>query len=67
MKEGVIMKYISTLFWGFILGHVAYYLGSQLTTAPYEFMQASILGLVISLAVFVLAPMINKTPENKTE
>lgn len=53
------MKYISTLFWGFILGHVAYYLGSQLTTASYNFIQATLLGLVISLTVFAIAPMIN--------
>lgn len=48
------MKYIVTMFWGFILGHVVYYLGSSLTSTTYDFNMASILGLVMSIATFVL-------------
>lgn len=58
------MKYIITLFWAFILGQVAYYLGSQLTSSPYNFTQASILGVVIAITVFVVTPILKKeTPK----
>lgn len=61
------MKYIVTLIWAFILGHVAYYLGSQLTTAAYDFSKASILGVVIALAVFVIAPILKQEPQHNHE
>ncbi|MBD3948669.1 YjzD family protein [Tuanshanicoccus lijuaniae] len=54
------MKYIATLFWGFILGHVAFYLGSQLTSAPYSFRDASILGIVVAITVFIIKPLITR-------
>lgn len=65
MKEGNQMKYIITLFWGFILGHVAYYLGSQLTSASYDFIQATLLGFIIAGTVFIITPLIKNSP-NKT-
>lgn len=59
------MKYITTLFWGFILGQVAYYLGSQLSSAVYNFRDATILGLVISLTVFVMTPIMTRQTSDK--
>lgn len=55
------MKYIITLFWGFILGQVAYYLGSQLSSSQYDFQSATILGIVIALTVFIISPQLKKT------
>ncbi|MBK0348093.1 YjzD family protein [Aerococcaceae bacterium zg-ZJ1578] len=54
------MKYIATLFWGFILGHVAFYLGSQLTSAQYNFRDATILGIVVAITVFIIKPIITR-------
>lgn len=67
MKEGISMKYIATLFWAFILGHVAFYLGSQLTTSTYDFNQASILGIVIALTVFIITPILTKKTDKPTQ
>ncbi|MHA3225297.1 YjzD family protein [Globicatella sulfidifaciens] len=58
------MKYIDTLVWAFILGQVAYYLGSQLTTAAYDFKSASILGIVIAITVFIIAPILKQEPQH---
>ncbi|MGX7349487.1 YjzD family protein [Dolosicoccus paucivorans] len=54
------MKYITTLFWGFILGHIVYYLGSSLTSMSYDFYQATYLGITVSVAVFILSYILNK-------
>lgn len=59
------MKYITTLFWGFILGQVAYYLGSQLSSAVYNFQDATILGIVISVTVFTIAPIMTRKKGDK--
>lgn len=48
------MKQLVTLFWGFILGHVAFYIGSALEGNGYDFLNASILGLFAGLVVIVL-------------
>lgn len=57
------MKYLITLFWGFILGHVAFYLGSQLTSSIYNFRDATILGVVVALTTFAIKPIITKRRE----
>lgn len=59
------MKYIMTLIWAFILGQVAYYLGSQLTTSVYNFRDATLLGLVIALTVFVITPILTRKTSDK--
>ena len=58
------MKFVVTLFWGFILGQVAFYIGSALDGNPYNFIQASILGVAVSLGVFLFTSMLPKTEEN---
>ena len=54
------MRYLVTLFWGFILGHVAFYIGSALEGNGYDFIHASILGLFAGLIVIALTAMFPK-------
>lgn len=53
------MKYVITLFWSFILGHVVYYLGSALANAlppgAYDLVPGTILGLAIAVAAIIIA------------
>lgn len=64
MKEGINMQYLTTLFWGFILGHVCFYLGSSLTQAPYSFIQGSILGFAITIATYIVGYIMSKANES---
>ncbi|MGO4936891.1 YjzD family protein [Fundicoccus sp. Sow4_H7] len=61
------MKYIITIIWGFILGHVVYYLGSSLTSTPYDFTLATILGLVMAVATVVLAQILLKSDNEEVK
>lgn len=61
------MKYIVTLFWSFILGHVAYYLGSSLTSVSYDFTSATILGLIVAIGVVIIANMLKNSIETKSQ
>ena len=54
------MRYLVTLFWGFILGHVAFYIGSALEGNGYNFIHASILGLFAGLIAIGLTAMFPK-------
>ncbi|MDE1548971.1 YjzD family protein [Jeotgalibaca caeni] len=58
------MKYIVNLVWGFILGHVAFYIGSALEGNSYDFIGASILGIFISVIVFLIASLF---PDSKVK
>ena len=62
------MKYIMTLFWSFILGHVVYYLGSSLTSAlpegSYDLLPGTILGLSIAVAVIIIAHIMKPKSHN---
>ena len=48
------MKYIVTLIWGLILGQVTFYLGTALSGMPYNFQSAIVLGIGISILVYIL-------------
>lgn len=61
------MKYIVTLFWSFILGHVAYYLGSSLTSVSYDFTSATILGLIVAVGVVIIANILKNSIETKSQ
>jgi len=61
------MKYIVTLFWSFILGHVAYYLGSSLTSVSYDFTSATILGLIVAVGVVIIANILKSSIETKPQ
>lgn len=61
------MKYVVTLFWSFILGHVAYYLGSSLTSVSYDFKSASLLGLIVAIGVVIIANILKNSIEPTTE
>lgn len=54
------MKYIVTLIWGFILGQVAFYIGSALEGNAYNFVGASILGLFVALVVIAITEIFPK-------
>lgn len=58
------MKFLVTLVWGFILGHVAFYIGSALEGNAYHFIQASFLGIAVALAIFVLTSLFPKKEQN---
>lgn len=57
-RRGAEMKYINTLLWGFILGQVAFYIGSALEGNSYNFVQGSLMGLVLAIVVSVLAALL---------
>lgn len=57
------MKYIVTFFWSFILGHVAYYLGSSLTSVSYDFTSATILGLIVAIGVVIISNILKNSTE----
>lgn len=57
------MKYIVTLFWSFILGHVAYYLGSSLTSVNYDFTSATVLGLIVAIGVVIISNILKNSIE----
>lgn len=49
------MKYIVTLFWAFIIGQVAIYIGGALTEGTYHFADSLILSLVIGVLAMCIA------------
>ncbi|AZP05288.1 YjzD family protein [Jeotgalibaca ciconiae] len=59
------MKFIVCLIWGFILGHVAFYIGSALEGNSYDFISASIMGIVVAFIVFILTSMFPKKADAK--
>lgn len=65
------MKYIMTLFWSLILGHVVYYLGSALANAlpegAYDLVPGTILGLVIAVSAVILAHIMKGVDVPSTE
>ena len=61
------MKYIVTLFWSFILGHVAYYLGSSLTSVSYDFTSATILGVMVTIGVVIISNILKNSIQPTTE
>ncbi|MCQ9209859.1 YjzD family protein [Granulicatella sp. s8] len=52
------MKYLTTLFWGLILGQVTYYLGTALTSGSYDFTKALFLGIIMSVAIYIIQSFI---------
>lgn len=61
------MKYIVTLFWSFILGHVAYYLGSSLTSVSYDFNSATLLGFFVAIGVVIISNILKNSIEPTKE
>lgn len=63
MKEGVSMRYIITLLWSFALGQVVGYLGSALSSQPYNFIQTSIFSVICGLMIITLGRLTPTTEE----
>lgn len=63
MKEGVSMRYIITLLWSFALGQVVGYLGSALSSQPYNFIQTSIFSVICGLMIIALGRLTPSTEE----
>lgn len=63
VKEGVSMRYIITLFWSFALGQVVGYLGTALSSQPYDFVQTTIFSLICGLLIIGLGLLTPSTPE----
>lgn len=67
-KEGVaIMKYLTTLFWGFCIGQVVNYIGSSLTGGSYSFFTATLIGLLSGVLVILLGSLVPKPETNEYE
>ena len=64
MKGGYVMKYLITLFWGFCIGQAVNYIGSSLTNGSYDFLSATIIGLVGAAIVILVGSVIPK-PEKE--
>ena len=58
------MKYLITLFWGFCIGQAVNYIGSSLTNGSYDFLSATIIGLVGAAIVILVGSVIPK-PEKE--
>lgn len=54
------MSYIWTFFWTFLLIHMASYVVSSMNGAPYEFMTASIIAVLTTVAIFAIGAVIPK-------
>ncbi|MGE6260214.1 YjzD family protein [Heyndrickxia sporothermodurans] len=54
------MKFVATLFWTFILVQVLGYVASAMTNTEYDIKTISILGVVTTVLIAVLAAVIPK-------
>ena len=66
MKEGLSVKYIVTIIWGLILSQVTYYLGSALSQTPYNVQSAAIVGVLVTVAIFIIQHVFMKSKENRS-
>lgn len=66
MKEGLSVKYIVTIVWGLILSQVTYYLGSALSQTPYNVQSAVIVGVLVTVAIFIIQHVFMKSKENRS-
>lgn len=62
----MIMKYLTTLFWGFCIGQAVNYIGSALTDGTYNFTLATIIGLIGGLIVIALGQLLTHSGEETT-
>lgn len=58
------MRFIATLFWIFIIGHMITYVGGSILGATYNFTDASILGVGIAVFVYLISAV---SPKGETE
>ena len=66
MKEGLSVKYIVTIVWGLILSQVTYYLGSALSQTPYNVQSAVTVGVLVTVAIFIIQHVFMKSKENRS-
>ncbi|MEG0267910.1 MAG: YjzD family protein [Carnobacterium sp.] len=55
------MKIIVTLFWGFCIGQAVNYIGSSLTGGSYDFVTATLIGLVSAVIILLIGQVVPKT------
>ncbi|MCA9766333.1 MAG: YjzD family protein [Carnobacterium sp.] len=55
------MKIIVTLFWGFCIGQAINYIGSSLTGGSYNFVIATLIGLISAGVILLIGQVIPKT------
>lgn len=61
------MKYLTTLFWGLLIGHVVNYIGSSLTGGSYSFTTATVIGLLSAVLVVLIAAVVPKETKDQKE
>ena len=66
MKEGLSVKYIVTIVWGLILSQVTYYLGSALSQTPYNVQSAVTVGVLVTVAIFIIQHVFMNSKENRS-
>ena len=66
MKEGLSVKYIVTIVWGLILSQVTYYLGRALSQTPYNVQSAVTVGVLVTLAIFIIQHVFMNSKENRS-
>lgn len=64
--KGVVMKYLITFFWTFCIAQVTFFLGAKLNNMDYNFVQASILGVCITIAVIIISKILPPIPHENT-
>lgn len=55
------MKIFVTLFWGFCIGQAVNYIGSSLTGGSYNFVTATLIGVVSAVIILIIGEVIPKT------
>lgn len=56
------MRYTWTFFWVFLLIHMTTYVVSSMRGASYDFMQATILAVIATILVYIVAAILPDGP-----
>lgn len=56
------MRYTWTFFWVFLLIHMTTYVVSSMGGAAYDFMQATIISVIATIFVYIVAAIIPNEP-----
>ncbi len=56
------MRYTWTFFWVFLLIHMTTYVVSSMNGVVYDFMQATIISVVVTILVYILTAILPNEP-----
>jgi len=56
------MRFFWTFFWTFLLIHMASYVVNSMTGGHYDFMVATVLAVIATVVIFIIAELIPSEP-----